>query len=64
MVTLSPCAGNNATERLYQRVRLKYSANLFRASLVFFSGTVNLTEPRLVSLSVGAISNFARTCLC
>ena len=48
----------NPSIALYQRVRLKHSANLFRASLVFFNGTVNLREPCSVSLSVGAISNF------
>jgi len=48
---------------LYQRVRLKHSANFFRASPVFLSGTLSFREPRSVSLSVGAVANFATICL-
>lgn len=49
--------------RAYQRFRLKHSANFFRASPVFLSGTFSFREPRSVSLSVGAVANFATICL-
>src|SRR5262249_23785570 len=38
--------GRCGGDALYQRVRLKHSANFLRASPVFLSGTVSFREPR------------------